>query len=75
MAVKTLVCSQLSQHLGKLTEEEWARCCGKCCVLERSGCTGSEGSLNEDPIAHLISKELPALSTQGFEVMDTNDVA
>ena len=37
---------------------------------ERSGSTGSEDSLNEDPMAQSIRKELRALSTQGFEVKD-----
>ena len=37
---------------------------------ERSGSTGSDDSLNEDPLGQSIRKELRALSSQGFEVKD-----
>ena len=37
---------------------------------ERSGSTGSEDSLSEDPLSQSIRKELRALSLQGFEVKD-----
>ena len=37
---------------------------------ERSGSTGSDDSLNEDPLGQSIRRELRALSSQGFEVKD-----
>jgi len=37
---------------------------------ERSGSTGSEDSLGDDPISASIRRELRALSSQGFEVKD-----
>lgn len=37
---------------------------------ERSGSTGSQESLNDDPYSQSIRRELRALSSQGFEVKD-----
>ncbi len=37
---------------------------------ERSGSTGSEFSLDDDPVGEAIRRELRALSSQGFEVKD-----
>ncbi len=37
---------------------------------ERSGSTGSQESVNEDPMGQMITRELRALSSQGFEVKD-----
>lgn len=37
---------------------------------ERSGSTGSQDSLNDDPMGQMITRELRALSSQGFEVKD-----
>ena len=37
---------------------------------ERSGSTGSQESVNDDPMGQMITRELRALSSQGFEVKD-----
>lgn len=49
---------------------EIQRCLEQYADPERQGSVESEDSLNDDPIAQSIRKELRALSSQGFEVKD-----
>ena len=49
---------------------EIQRCLEQYADPERQGSIESEDSLNDDPIAQSIRKELRALSSQGFEVKD-----
>ena len=49
---------------------EIQRCLEQYADPERAGSTGSDDSLNDDPIGASIRRELRALSSQGFEVKD-----